>query len=473
MQEHDETCCCSPASATSPPPVETDVASQSLADALRLSFRILTGIMIVVLLAFLASGISFVDSQEVAVKKVFGRVVGTSDTRGGLTYTWPYPVGQIEKVRVDERTLDVKDFWVNESAADTLKSLADRSSPSMGLRPGLDGALLAGDRYLLHTNIICKYKIENALAYLSKVAHHNGTQPSGRERDSVLEEMVRTALCNAGIQVAATQTAENIMKNKGQFDAQVLQAAQKQMDLMLPAPNDQAQAVRIISIATKVDWPVRAQTAYSGAQQAKVDFEAKRNEAIREARRTLNTSAGEQFIKLVGLPWDSSVVTDPRLNLIGQYQSARSNLTEAQEQLSQATSPARKAELHKLIARFDAQAEAILVDIDEVLMSNSIGGQASATIADARTWQANYIEGVKGRQRRFSQLLEEYTKSPQLLLERTWADVRDEILDSSLVEKMYVSMSPDGKTIIQIKRDPDIVKRIAREQLKAQPTKGQ
>ena len=64
---------------------EMDPATKSLADALRVSFRVLTVIMVFVVIAFLLTGLKSIEAQEVAVKKVFGKIVGTAEQ--GLAYT--------------------------------------------------------------------------------------------------------------------------------------------------------------------------------------------------------------------------------------------------------------------------------------------------------------------------------------------------------------------------------------------------
>jgi hypothetical protein len=135
-----------------------DPAGEHLASALRTSFRLLAAIMVVGVLAFLAMGFEFVQPGEMAIRTVFGEVVGT--TTAGLAYNWPQPIGRIEKIYVGERTIALDDFWMNETQKDQLQpDLRKRQAPRGGLRPGWDGAMLTGDRNLLHMRLKCTYVV--------------------------------------------------------------------------------------------------------------------------------------------------------------------------------------------------------------------------------------------------------------------------------------------------------------------------
>lgn len=472
-----------------------DPAGRSLADALRLSFRILSVGMIGVLIAFLCSGITGVDSQQVGVKKVFGKVVGASGDKGGLTYIWPYPIGELELVRVGERHMTVNDFWVFET------SVSNGRTGSEGLRPGLDGALFTGDRNLLHARIDCTYKVQNAVEYLQKVAHTKAGDRVSTSKDADLEELLRSVLCNVALRVAASQTAESIWSDPGTFQSDVKRAAQDEVNAIF-GTRDARETVALVNTTVKVDWPVRAQSAYDDAQRSRSEFETKRQDAIRDAHRILNSSAGQAYVELVGEPWAMENRVDettadavakkwnallnqapmaaapaalPQKNLIGDYAILRSRLSLAMENLRQATEsktsdPKELACLKAAVARYQAMSDLVLARIDDVLQSDRTRGQASAMLAQAKSEKGNYIESVKSRERRFQETLAEYNSAPQLMLERLWASTRDEILQSNLVEKLYITLDKD-KTIVQINRDSRVVKEIRAAEL-AKPKDG-
>ena len=70
-----------PASAAQPVGDELDAAGKSLSEALRMSFIILKVIMIVLIVAFLASGFETVGSNEQALVLRFGKIRGLGEQR--------------------------------------------------------------------------------------------------------------------------------------------------------------------------------------------------------------------------------------------------------------------------------------------------------------------------------------------------------------------------------------------------------
>ena len=106
-------------------PSETDPASRSLADALRVSFALLTFIMVVVALFYLGTGVATIEPHQAGIKKVFGKRVGPV-AREGLAYTWPFPIGEIELVSIKEQKLSIDDFWLHETPEDKTKELSAR-----------------------------------------------------------------------------------------------------------------------------------------------------------------------------------------------------------------------------------------------------------------------------------------------------------------------------------------------------------
>ncbi len=414
---------------------QMDPASQSLADALRVSFRVLTIIMIGVVVAFLLTGLKTVEPQEVGIKKVFGRVVGT--TEPGLAYTWPFPVGQIETIPINEQSLTIRDFWMHETLADKTKDLLDRSSSaSKGLRPGWDGALLTGDRNLLHVKLVCKYAVQDVTGALA-------VQKNIKD----LDEAVRSVTCQATIRAAARQTADGIQRDKkGAFLADVRRQAQAFLNQLTPVDGRPYEAVRVNAvILEQSSWPLRALPAYQKAQTAISNGKALCDQAYAEAEEILNEAAGAPYESLVGLP--------EQFTTSGQIASSR---------------PAKEGP-YDLIGQYNratdpAETQKLQIQIEQILTSPTIGGKASKIIAEAMAYRTEIEQSAESNAQRFERLLEEYQKAPQFTLERLWADVYDEILSAPTVEKVYLTMGK-GQTVYRIKRSSEIEKEIQRELL--------
>ncbi|MDY6913259.1 MAG: SPFH domain-containing protein [Planctomycetota bacterium] len=425
--------------------VQVDPAGESLADALRVSFRLLTVIMIGVSIAFLATGIRFIEPQEVGVKKLFGRV--TSVAEEGLAYTWPFPIGEIDIVSTKEQSLVVDDFWMHETAADKTKDLLSRRVSGEGLRPIWDGALLTGDRGLLHVRLTCTYMVHNAVDFRRHVGSKYVTQAPVTQSDVTVDpkiEVIRSAVCKAAIRAAATRTVDGLQRTeRDAFAADVLRLAQDELDGI-------GSGLRINKVLlTSTTWPLRALPAYSQAQTAVSKAEKLKYAAMSEAEKTLNDAAGPNYRKLVGDPsrfsrserYDAAEPYD----LIGQYEKARASAD-------------------------TAEADDLLKQIDRILLSSTTGGEASQVLAEAKSYQTEVRERVKSRADRFNELLPEYRKNKQFMLHRLWAVAREEILSAAQVEKIYFPPGK-GKTVYRIKRPQAIADEILRQRLKVEKQK--
>jgi len=144
--------------------VSSDTGGQALAEALRLSFRLLRGAMLLILLGYLASGVFVVQQHERALVLVFGRVAGLGTERikePGLHWTWPRPFSEVLKLPAERvQTLTTRSFWYEREA-----DFQDNAGPGPTLRPDRDGYLLTGDANLLHSRWSARYTIAQPLAY--------------------------------------------------------------------------------------------------------------------------------------------------------------------------------------------------------------------------------------------------------------------------------------------------------------------
>jgi regulator of protease activity HflC (stomatin/prohibitin superfamily) len=418
-------------------PEFTDPAGRHLAAALKTSFRVLTGIMALGVVGFLALGFSFVEPGEVAIRTVFGRVVGT--TPEGLAYNWPAPIGRIEKVKVGERTIRIDDFWMNETP-DELKQpdLRKRRMPPGGLVPGWDGALLTGDRNLLHVRLECTYAIRRQW-------------DRGREADPVLQfrrnvqdanASVQAAVSAAAIRAAATRTADGLQSTqRGEFESQVRRLTQQGLDEL-----GSGLGVRTVKVTRSV-WPLRTLPDYDAAQKAVQDAQQAHNHELGVAVRLLNAAAGPTAAeKLVGSLADVTGTGGPAetragedYNLLGQYARA--------------------------VEAGDRDAAAGLLErIDNVLVGES-GGQVSRILNEAKSQRTTMIQAIEKRVLDFEQRLPEFLKAPEFTIRREWDRTREKILAMPTVEKYYITPG-GGKTVLKVNRDPDVARQVDREMLR-------
>ncbi len=402
----------------------SDPAVQSLADALQVSFRLLRFIMIAVVVLFLATGIKSIEEQEMGILKVFGRAVGTA--KAGLVYNWPFPIGQIELVDVRERSLEIDDFWMHIDPEDKFKKVNELPIPREGLIPGVDGALFTGDRSLVHLKLSCTYVVLDPIAFIQSITD--------------VDQTIRSVVSAEAIVQAGGRTAMSILQTApARFTEDVRKGAQKRLDEI----TGKTFAVQLSGIVmNQRAWPLRARPAYEAAQRASQDRQSIVNKAIGQASQELNEAAGASYVTLVGKPWQPDFSEgDPNSDLIGQYDRARTD-----------------GDI--------AEAKRLFAMIDQTLTSSIIGGQASEIIAQATAYKTSTIEKVKSRAARFNQLLPEFEKDPQFMMDRLWASVRDHILGSPTNEKFYITLG-DSKFVWRITRDPNITKQIRKAMLEA------
>jgi membrane protease subunit HflK len=130
---------------------DLDAAGRSLSDALRISFAILKVIMIILVVAFLASGFKTVGSDEKALVLRFGQIrgVGQEAILGpGAHWVFPYPIDELVRIPVEKNiNLAINTFWYKETRDDILgQGVKPRNYVSDTLDPVQEGYCLTGSQ---------------------------------------------------------------------------------------------------------------------------------------------------------------------------------------------------------------------------------------------------------------------------------------------------------------------------------------
>ena len=115
------------------------------------------------------------------------------------------------------------------------------------------------------------------------------------------------------------------------------------------------------------------------------------------------------------------------------------------------------------------QAEKYLREIYRILVSDKTGGKAAEIINEARAYSATIRQRVAARADRFRQLVDKFNATPELMLQRLWANVKQEILSQPTNEKFY--LTPAQKTILRINQDPNVRRKILESIYKAKKEK--
>ncbi len=396
------------------PTEQLDAAGKSLSDALRISFAILKVIMIVLVLAFLASGFKTVGPNEQALVLRFGKIVGTGDeadprVRGsGPHWIFPYPIDEMVKVPVEEQiNLRVDTFWYKQTREDVLGETAKRRErvPEK-LNPLTEGYCLtrsqdapapsvlatvltdteASDYSIVHTLWQVVYQIGDIEGFFTNVYVEN-VKPGQIYIDvmkewvtpllqSVVEDAVVNAMAHYSID-QALQSTDTITRN-------VRRLVQQKLD-------DINSGIQVTSVQlVQALWPKQVNDAF----EASITARQASGKAISEAQTY-----------------------------------AESTLTEAAGSVAEALCRA-------------LQADSVDPNQLDALWSQA-AGQAQSSIAESRAYRSNVVASAEANAKYLESIEREYDKRPRLVAEQLYLDTIDQVLRNA--DEIFV-LQPSSET---------------------------
>lgn len=375
-----------------------DTAHQSLADALRASFAILKGIMLVLVVLYAFSNVRCVESHEQALRLQLGRLLPHVH-EAGLVWAFPYPIDEIiplptrksNEVLIDSHTFKRRGDEVGKS----LEYI--HRSPSQGLHPSLDGALLTADAGLVHVRWKVTYKIDDVASYVREII--------GDEVEAA-EKLIRIFVETVGIQIASETTAEEMIRTK-------VDDVQRKMRRRV---NERLAGINSGVVVTLIEMyeptpPVQVRQAFDRTQQAENAKQQRIREAEQVRTRILSEAAGAAYEKVL-----------EKLDEIDAASGQEERLT-------------------RLHAELDR------------LLEEEVEGKAGKLIKDAGAYHSVVVGRMQSDVELYRTLLPEYERNADLLIGRLFEQTRQEIFDSPGVTKIYYP--PGCEFRITIKRDPE------------------
>ena len=163
----------------------------ALSRALQVSFRLLQGLIVLLIVLFLLSGIRVTEQGQVAVVQHLGKVrqssLGEVSEMGqaGLHWAWPEPIDKVIFIPVREQALDVDSFWYSEEEA----GHGHHGATPETLIPGVDGYCITGDRNILHCKWTLRYRIARPTTYFLAT---DGQPPDGLLKSLLGRAVVRS-----------------------------------------------------------------------------------------------------------------------------------------------------------------------------------------------------------------------------------------------------------------------------------------
>jgi membrane protease subunit HflK len=374
-----------------------DAANESLADALRSSFRILKGIMVLLIVLYLFSNVRRVDSHEQALKLRLGRLLPQT-VESGLAWALPYPIDEIVPLPTRKSNeLRVKTHSFNRRADEEGKPLAMLVRSSDGLHPGLDGALVAADGGLVHVQWKVTYKIDDVRTYVSSV--------KTRELEAA-EDMIRLMVETSAIQIAGELTAEELIRTRVEY---VQSELARRTNERLAALGSGLNVARVEMFEPTPPIPVR--DAFESTQRAENAKQSRIRDAEQKRSTILNEAAGAAHAELI-------------------------------EGLDALDAARKKGD----------PVEALEQKLD-LLLTTQVEGHAGRMIKDAGSYQAVAVGQMRADLELYQTLVPEFERNPGLLVGRLWEETREKILGYTGVTKVYVP--PQTQVRIHVGLDPE------------------
>jgi membrane protease subunit HflK len=395
-----------------------DTADKSLADALRISFIILKVIMVIVVIAFFASGFQTIGPDEQGLVLRFGKIQavgkdGDVTLDPGLRWVFPYPIDELVKVPVENRiNLPVNSFWYYVTPQEVLNPKL-KITPGATLDPTKDGYFLTrgespsdsmdpagggNDYNIVHSKWQITYKIKDAQLFFTNVFVRD-LKP-GDQFVKLLEKDVRPLLMccfeEAVVTAMVHYSIDEALESTGLAEAvkTLVQAKLDQIECGLSVQN---------VTLNEITWPRQVADAFDAFIAASQEAKALVNEAQTMADTTLTQTAGGVARDLV------NALKDPETN---------------------------EAQLEALWAR--------------------LAGNAQEVLAAANAYRTTVVAAAEASADYFNRLLPEYRKHPNLVVQNLYLDTVQGVIDG-MDEKFIMQGKAEGQTREQrilLNRDP-------------------
>ncbi len=395
-----------PRGAGAPPPRPVDPAQEALVGALRASFNVLRVLMIVLVVLYGVSGIFRVDSGWQGLVARFGAL--REAPAGGQVYPpgWylalPDPLDKKYVLTGQVLTHPVTTFMFAHPEAAISKNLADIVPVKQELQPGVDGAMITGDRNLSHGRWEIQYRIDNAASFVRQI----GSDPNAFA--PVLTRLAESAV----VREVAGRTVEEVTRE--QLES-VRGGVQQRLQQAL---TELGTGVTIVQVLAYTIEPGAVRDAFIDVSRAENERRALEDQARERATEVLSRAAGGAWPRLLAAIREyGALQEDPNVGA---------------------------AALAEALSRVDA----LLLEAEQ-----QESGQVSIRLREARE-QANTTSAQLRQQfEQFERYLEQRRDGRELItMLGLWNEMRAEILGNRANEIFFV---PASNVIeILVNRDP-------------------
>lgn len=406
-----------------------DPATKSLADALKITYRLLQVAMGILALLYILSGFQRVNESERGIRLQFGRVK-SGELGSGFQFSWPAPFGELVKVPIGTQSQELRaEFFPRLTDAEE-KTLLDRdkagvSALSMGgsdsLDPDADGMLLTADGNIAHARWNLGYQRSDARANITAISPEHELQ------------MVKAAASRGIVQAAANVTIDELIRKQSDVGSESGGTSKVEMLAKVAAQaalDEMGAGITITQMAmTMVIPPRRVMDKFSQVQSAASTSAQEEEKANQYRNNQMTKTAGEAAPIL--------------LQLIGRYE-----VELAKDQKEQAA--ATLALIDKALLREP-------IEIDGKRIVPDTFGRVSELLNEARQYRTSVTSNAKSQAGLFAAKRELFMSNPLVMVHSEWADAMRTMFTRDGVQMLW--LPPDmGTYVLKINKDPEVTR---------------
>lgn len=403
-----------------------EAANRSLADALRITYRLIQVVMVALVVLFLFSGFQQVNQSESGIRVEFGKVI-SDQLEPGFQFSLPYPLGEIIKVEKGNRTAEVDDrFWQDMPPAQRRRPVTEMGNGLDSLDPSKDGSLLTADSNIAHAQFSVVYMRARPAEFVKNL--------SGEEFEGPI---VRAAVQRAAVLVAASVTIDDLLKpgagtsggGENSVESRIKRLAQETLDQI-----ESGLEIQQVSMRSPTP-PLWVRRDFNQVQIAQSNAGKAREGAFGDRARILNEEAG--------------TASEALLDLIDAYEAA--------VELKQS----EKADA--LLAEFDRVLEGerngVEVEINGKTYANiRMSGDVARMISDAQQYRSTVVQRSQRQAEMFQAKLQQYRASPSVFLTGALAEGINQFLASPSVEATFWNADNGLPFDLRLTTDPEVAR---------------
>lgn len=419
--------------------VSLEAANKSLADALRITYRLLQFVIVALVVLFLFSGFQQVNQAETGIRVDLGRIKGER-LEPGFQFSWPYPIGEIIKVQRGSQTVEIDEsFWPNLTAEERRRPVSELGFGNGTLTPGRDGSLITADKNLVHAQFTVVYDRANPIEFVRNITTNIRNDGSPDFEKAI----VRAAVERAAISVIATVNIEDLLKRGSGADASgrrensveslVRARAQDSLDSI-----DSGLQISQVLLRAAIP-PLRVRREFDKVQSAQAEAAKQREQALGDRSKRLNEVAGSAHA--------------PLLDLIDRYEAA----------LELGDAAAAEGHLAQINGILDGSADGAAVTVDGVSYEGvRLSGEVASMMSEARQFRSTVVQRAQRQSETFSAKLAQYRANPSVFVTSEWADFFRSFLGARSVEVFWAPAGLDSFEMV-INSDPEIARQQERD----------